>query len=167
MTTKTEKNDKTVSARIKESTWEWLVKIGGTAGGAIKEIIDQAERVDAQGSAVFTIADNLAYLQQIRRYSLNEIKGVFTPAEWCYMTDSLNGTMITVDFRCSTSALSASIEDSDTFDGLGEKWDVNVLELLQKISKLTGAQVECVFNRVEEFWNSPGFEKDLSKWAIW
>jgi len=158
-------NSKAVTTRIPQEMWEWLIKWGGTAGGAVKAILDEAERVHQQGNEIFMIADDLSYLQQIRRYSLNELKGKFSKAEWSYMADSLNGTLVTPEFRCMTGALAMSVEDSNTFDGFGTKWGVDVTELISKINKLTGAQVESVFTRVTEFWNSD--EKDLEAWSKW
>jgi len=158
-------NDKTVTTRIPQEMWEWLIETGGTAGGAVKAILDEAERVQQQGNEVLMIADNLAILQQIRRYSLNEIKGKFSSAEWSYMADSLNGTMITPEFRCMTGALALSIEDSNGLDGLGAKWGVDVSALINKVNRLTGAQVDAVFTRISAFWNSE--DKDLETWSIW
>lgn len=158
-------NDKTVTTRIPQEMWEWLIETGGTAGGAVRAILDEFERVHQQGNEVFMIAENLANLQQIRRYSLNEIKGKFSPAEWSYMADSLNGTMVTTEFRCSFGALAISIKESDTFDGFGEKWKVDVPGLIDKINKLTGAQVDAVFTRINEFWYSE--DKDMETWSKW
>lgn len=68
-------------------------------------------------------------------------------------------------FRCISSALIASVKDSDVYDGLGAKWDVDVVGLCDKISKLTSAQVDAVFSRVEAFWD--GEERDLEEWSKW
>lgn len=162
---KSEKNNKSVNVRIAQSSWDFLLSHGGTAGGALKAILQQAEQLHQQGNELFMIGDNLSFLQQIRRYSTNELKGMFTPNEWKYMADSLNGTMITVEFRCNPSALNASIEDSDRCDGMGAKWEVNVPELISKVKKLTGAQTDAVFTRISEFWY--GEDKDMEEWAKW
>lgn len=63
--------------------------------------------------------------------------------------------------------LVASIEDSDLYDGLGAKRDVDVKALCDKVSNLTAAQVDAVFARVEAFWNSDDEERDLEKWSKW
>lgn len=160
----TAKNDKAVNTRIPTATWEWLTSIG-TAGGTVNAIIAEAEMAAKTGIEPFKIAESIATLQQIRRRSQGELKGIFTPAEWSYMADSLNGSLVTADFRCLPVALVAGIEDSDLYDGLGAKWDVDVKALCGKIEKLTAAQVDAVFTRVEEFWDSE--DKDLEKWAIW
>ncbi len=161
---KTEKNDKAVNTRIPTATWEWLTSIG-TAGGTVNTIIAEAEMAAKAGIEPWRIAQSITELQMIRRRSQGELKGIFTPAEWSYMADSLNGTMITAEFRCLPVALVAGIEDSDQYDGLGAKWGVDVKKLCAKVEKLTAAQVDAVFARVEAFWDSE--HRDVEKWAIW
>lgn len=161
---KTEKNIASVTTRIPTSTWEWLTTID-TAGGAVKAIIFEAERAAKAGIPPHKISENLINLQMIRRRSQSELKGIFTPEEWSLMADSLNGTLVTSEFRCLPSALIASIEDSDTYDGLGTKWGVDIKALCEKIEKLTAAQIDAVFTRIEEFWDDE--DRDLEKWAKW
>lgn len=158
------KNDKAINTRIPLATWEWLTSFG-TAGGTVSVIIREAERAYNYGFSPYKISESLAELQMIRKRSISELKGRFTKAEWSYMADSLNGTIVTPEFRCIPGALVASIEDSDRYDGLGEKWNVDVKKLIYKIEDLTAAQVDAVFTRIEEFWDSE--EKDLDKWADW
>lgn len=161
---KKEKNIKTVTTRIPSSTWKWLTGIG-TAGGTVNAIISEAEKASEFGIDPWNISASISELQQIRKRSKSELRGIFTPEEWSLMADSLNGTIITQEFRCLPSALIASVEDSDTYDGLGAKWEVNIQELNDKIEKLTAAQVDAVFTRIEEFWDSE--DKDLEKWSEW
>lgn len=159
------KNDKTVNTRIPASTWEWLVSLTGTAGGSIRAIIFEAKRADENGIPPHKISESLAELQMIRRRTLNELRGMFTPSEWLFMADSLNGTNILEEFRCTPMVLVASIEYSDEYDHLGTKWDVNITSLLEKVNKLTAAQVDAVFCRVEEFWDNE--DRDMEKWSRW
>jgi hypothetical protein len=161
----TEKNDKAVSARIPQSTWEFLISVGGTAGGAINAILYEVVEADRLGIPPFRLSESVAVLLQIRRRTLNEIKGVFSPSEWLLMADSLNGTGITSEFRCLPVALAANVEDSDKFDDLGVKWGVDIPQLLDKINRLTAAQVDAVFTRIEAFWNDEN--RDMDSWSQW
>lgn len=161
---KTEKNDKAVSTRISTATWEWLTSLGA-AGGVLNVITNEAERAYNYGFSPFQISESLAELQMIRRRSEAELKGVFTPAEWMLMADSLNGTIASADFRCYPSALAANIEDSDKFDNIGDKWGVDVANLCSKIDKLTAAQCDAVFSRIEAFWNDANRNPD--SWSKW
>ncbi|MDI3504949.1 MAG: hypothetical protein PWQ81_171 [Bacteroidota bacterium] len=158
------KNDKAVSTRISTATWEWLISFGA-AGGVLNTIVNEAERAYKYGISPYKISESIAELQMIRRRSEAELKGVFTPAEWMLMADSLNGTIATSDFRCYPSALAANIEDSDKFDNIGEKWGVDVPRLIDKINRLTSAQVDAVFSRIEAFWNDEN--RDLDSWSKW
>lgn len=161
---KKEKNIKTVTTRIPASTWKWLTGIG-TAGGTVNAIISEAEKASEFGIDPWNISASISELQQIRKRSKSELRGIFTPEEWSLMADSLNGTIITQEFRCLPSALIASVEDSNLYDGLGAKWGVDIKALIEKVDKLTAAQVDAVFSRAEEFWDSD--EKDLNEWSRW
>jgi hypothetical protein len=161
---KTVKNDKAVNTRIPTSTWEWLISFG-TAGGVLNTIVNEAERAYNYGISPYKISESIAELQMIRKRSMSELKGVFTSDEWSYMADALNGTIITPEFRCIPGALIASVEDSDTYDGFGAKWGVDVANLCSKIDKLTSAQVDAVFSRIEAFWNDEN--RDLDSWSKW
>lgn len=161
---KTEKNDRAVNTRIPTATWEWLTSIG-TAGGVMKTIISEAETAAKAGVSPFDIAESIAVLQSIRKRSQGELKGVFTQAEWCYMADSLNGTIITVDFRSVPATIITNVEDSDLYEGLGAKRGVNVKNLCAKIENLTAAQADAVFTRIENFWADE--DRDLEEWSRW
>ena len=166
---------KNITIRVSEETAEFLSKVyeNTTAGATMcVEIVEQMIR--QSGSDPHTLVSSIQFLQQIRAYSMREIKGVFTAPEWCYMADSLNGTMITPEFRCNTGGLIASVEDSDDFDNLSEKWNVDVKALCDKINTLTGAQVDAVYFRIETFWDHSAegnedqqSEWNLNKWSIW
>jgi len=66
-------------------------------------------------------------------------------------------------FRCNAGALAYHCLDADKLDGLGAKWEIDVLELMDKIKDLTAAQVEALYFRVESFWEDE--ERDLEEFA--
>lgn len=133
---------KNITIRIPSNIAEWLDGKKNSYNGAI---------VDALEKAMF-----------IERYTMSEIKGKLTENEWKYLADALNGTLALGTFRYSSSALVASIEDSDQLDDLGNKWGVVVKELTEKISAMTAVQIDAIHTRVEFFWNKP---EDLDAWA--
>ena len=109
------------------------------------------------------IINALDALIMIRTYSLSEIRGRFSPGEWSFLADSLNGTMTDGSFRCNAGALAYHCLDADKLDTLGEKWEIDVLDLMDKIKDLTAAQVDAVYFRIEQFWNSE--DKNLEEFA--
>lgn len=111
----------------------------------------------------FGIVSIVDALQIIRKYSLSEIKGVFTPGEWSFFADSLNGTITDGIFRCSKEALIYHCQDAEQLDGTASKWDVDLAQLTAKIEKLTGAQVEALYFRIEQFWE--GENRDLDAFS--
>lgn len=109
------------------------------------------------------INNALDALIMIRTYSLSEIRGRFSPEEWSFLADSLNGTITDGSFRCNAGALAYHCQDADKLDDLGEKWEIDVMDLMDKIKDLTAAQVDAVYFRVEQFWNSE--DKDLEEFS--
>ena len=96
------------------------------------------------------INEALDALRTIRAYSLNELKGKFTKEEWSFFADS---------------ALVAHCEDSELLEGTARKWGVGIKALIEKVNSLTGAQVEALYLRVEQFWNDES--RDLDKFKSW
>ena len=159
---------KNITIRVSEETAEFLSKVyNNTTAGATMcvEIVEQMIR--QSGSDPHTLVSSMQFLQQIRAYSTREISGKFTADEWKYLADALNGTMITPEFRCHVGGLIAEIEDTNDFDGLGAKWNVDVVSFIEKVKQLTGAQVDAIYTHVEKFWNNPEADalRDLNKWS--
>ena len=75
---------KNITIRVSEETAEFLSKVyeNTTAGATMcVEIVEQMIR--QSGSDPHTLVSSIQFLQQIRAYSMREIKGVFTAPEWC------------------------------------------------------------------------------------
>lgn len=135
---------KNATIRLPEELIEWLTSDGKSINQAV---IDCAQN-----------------LRRVRMVSAGELRGVFTPDEWKFLAESLNGTIVSESFRCNVSALVAHVEDAAQLELLDSKWNVDVEAFKQKILKLHGANVEALYARVEEFWaNSETM--DLNDWA--
>lgn len=108
------------------------------------------------------VVDAISALQYSRLYSLNELKGKFTPEEWAFFAESLNGTIVDNMFRCSSDVLIVHSRDSESLSATAERNNVDIDSLSEKIKTLTGAQVEALYFRIEQFWNKPN---NLEEWA--
>ncbi|MEG1684550.1 MAG: hypothetical protein RR319_01195 [Bacteroides sp.] len=131
---------KTITIRMSDELAKWLALSGNTN----KEIIS-----------------NLEAIKKIRAVSTSELKGMFTPGEWKFFVDSLNGIIIDTAFRCNASMLEIMVGDEE-LSFTAEKWDVDVEELINKIKMLKGANVDALYSRVETFWDNPS---DLDEWS--
>mgnify|MGYP003087093580 FL=1 len=108
---------------------------------------------------------SLRKLAAIEKASMNELRGRFEGSEWKAIVDSLNGTYTQDEtFRYSQDALIAHMEDSDLYEGIGAKWNIDVKLLCKKIKSLSSAQVDALYCRVEKFWEHPDI--DLVAWAL-
>lgn len=124
----------------------------------------QAEMFEelGEGSINRGVVAAAAKLHSLMLCAEKEIKGMFVKNEWKFLADSLNGTMIQDAFRYSADGLMAHNEDAQLYEKTAEKWDVNVEELNAKIAKLSSAQVDAVYRRVERLWDK---NTDLDEWA--
>lgn len=135
---------KNATIRLPEELIEWLTSDGKSINQAVVEC-----------------AQNL---RRVRMVSAGELRGVFTPDEWKFLADSLNGTSVSESFRCNVSALVAHVDDAAQLELLNRKWHVDMEAFKQKILKLHGANVEALYARVEEFWANSE-TTNLSDWA--
>ena len=109
------------------------------------------------------IKDVIRTLQRHELLSMCELKGKFTEGEWKFLVDSLNGSLVSDEFRFSPSALIAHNQDSQVYEGTADKWDIDLNELNAKCEKLTASQTDALYRRVEKFWEHP--ETDINEWA--
>jgi DNA-binding Xre family transcriptional regulator len=96
-------------------------------------------------------------------YSFNELPK-FSLKEKQYIADMLNGSIYSSDIN-PISYLEMQTLDSDKFDGLGEKWDINVNELYNKITKLSTFQAYVIINKIRSWCDLPDNKRDLNN--IW
>lgn len=102
-------------------------------------------------------------LKRIRLVSTGELKGLFTPDEWKFFADSLNGTIVDDIFRCNVSALIAHCEDAEQYDNAASRLGVDINVMCAKIKELKGANIEAIYSRVESFWANPNNIEEWSK----
>ena len=137
---------KTKSIRISEEQEQFLLSNYKNISQGISTCIDRMQTPE--------LTQDEEILKHIRAYSTQELKGKFLREEWLFLIDSLNGTLTEGRWRCNADALSAHCIDAATLDHLDAKWEIDVQLLCGRIEALTGAQIEALYNYIEEFWNS-------------
>ena len=125
----------------------------------VKQITNNGEKM-LNPALIDFIEESLAD----RKAALLDIKGIFTSQEWIALCDSLNGTMITEQFRYNASAFVAHCEDSELYEGTFSRHEADLKAVCEKIKKLTSMQVATVYRRIETFWDNSG-KIDLFKWS--
>lgn len=155
-----------ITIRIDEEAVEFLQNNFSTPTAGAQQCVEIVRQMmSGSPTDIYSLTESINFLQYIRAYSKRELKGLFTANEWKYLADSLNGTIITPEFRCNQGGLIASIEDSNDFNNLGAKWEVNVPEFVEKVKQLTGAQIDSVYMQIEMFWKQNESGVDIDKWA--
>lgn len=135
---------KNVTIRVPENLYDALTKDGKSISQQLVETTTRA------------IALNML--------SRNELKGKFTPGEWKALADTLNGLLVEGQFRYVPSVLVANLEDGDLYEGLSEKWGIDLNALCEKVESLTAAQLDALYSRVESFWEHSA-TTDIDSWA--
>jgi hypothetical protein len=109
------------------------------------------------------INEALRKVSAIERASMSELRSVFSPEEWKALADSLKGTLVNDVFRYSADALATHTEDSNLYESLGAKWEIDIKAMCDKIRTLSAAQVDALYRRIEDLWEHP--ETDIDEWA--
>ena len=127
--------------------------------------VEMVGALEKRGNSVNrAVIESITKLNTIERYSMKELRGVFTESEWMALLDAFNGTTITTDFRYQPEFVSAQIADSGMYGGIGAKFNVDISALCEKIDKLTAAQVDSLYTRIETFWDNTDTIK-IEEWA--
>lgn len=124
----------------------------------------EAEMLSKLGTKPITTANTcLENFLHLHRYTVNELKGVFIRDEIIAIVDSLNGIMYQPSWAANKGALIAHLNDSEQLDGMGKHWGIDTQKLIDKVEKLTAAQVMIWQYEVSRFWDNPA--RDLDKFV--
>lgn len=94
-------------------------------------------------------------------YSFAELPE-FTQDEKKYLSDMMNGTLYNPDVNPITH-LKLNVLDSNKYDGLGAKWNVDVNKLYDKVDNLTAHQAYTIIYKIREWWATvPDTQKDIN-----
>lgn len=107
---------------------------------------DQAEFLgDVTSKRVAMAIDR--YREILRR---ERVERLFTEAEWNLLRDVCNGTVFE-PAQLIAGALVAEVKDA-TYDGIADKWSVDVPMLLENLEKLSYVQQVAVIEVIEAWW---------------
>jgi hypothetical protein len=97
----------------------------------------------------------------IRRHTLRELNGMFNKEELIGMISNLNGTMLQAEFQANPSMYAIHLEDGEQYMWLSKQYGFDFEILMQKVRKLTAAQVFFLQEEIRLFWEDEG--RDLDK----
>lgn len=89
-------------------------------------------------------------LERTRKTLRSEVGGLppFTQGELGALVDANNGTHFE---PWSISLVAANVEDSIP-DGIGEKWHINVSELVDKLNAMDDVECHALVDAIERWW---------------
>lgn len=126
-----------------------------------KKYLDLLDKFGSVNNGVKAVCDKLATIQKL---AANELRGKFTENEWQFLAASLNGTITDETFRYDSSVLCYHNEDAEKYEGYASNFNVDLKAINKKIAALTSAQLDALYTRVEEFWDSES-RPELDVWA--
>jgi hypothetical protein len=133
----------TVSARLEEA------------------IIKQLEEIYAKpGTGASVAAEAFVF---IRRYTLRELKGVFTKEELHGIIDNLNGLIFESQFQANPQMFAVHLEDGEIYDNLSTRWGFDFDVFIKKIKNLTSAQAFFLQEEIRLFWDAE--ERNLEEFV--
>lgn len=91
-------------------------------------------------------------IKQMESYTYKELFDVFTEAEKHYLCDMLNGSMYAHKIN-PTEYLKMQIVDSDIYDSLASKWNVEINPFIKKVNSLSSFQCYMVIKTVSHYWD--------------
>ncbi len=89
----------------------------------------------------------------LRTRTLSELKGIFTEQEMHALADAYSGSMFDPQFACSNQYLKVHIEDAILFEQFTQDWGIDLIELKEKIGKLTAAQSYFITEEIQRYWS--------------
>lgn len=100
-------------------------------------------------------------------------KKPFTPDELRLLCDIQNGSVFDASQAASVRMWVASIEDADHYDGIGEKWGVDIPQLIEKVQQIPVLEVYFWREEISRFWDvrsaygspSPDLDGFIKKYA--
>lgn len=114
------------------------------------QIVEKIEEV--YPSLNFAATRITRVLPFLRRAILETLKGKFLEKELKYILDMRNATLFEAHMSLNPQYLIMEIEDSDKYEGLGQKWDVVVKGLCDKIAQLAVGEIYFLTDWLDMFW---------------
>ncbi len=110
-------------------------------------------------SGTFEKEIELEEQERMIAYSFVELPE-FSGNEKKYIADMLNGSMYNINIL-PQQYLQMQVLDSNEYDGLADKWQVDSIELSKKVRNLTAHQAYTIIKTIRDWWNKPDSERDL------
>jgi len=88
----------------------------------------------------------------LRRASLREIKGIFTKEEFIGLVQCSKGKNLTSELKADKTVYMAFLKSQNEFSRIGWKYGFSFDKLLDKIGKLSSAQIYFIQEEIWRYW---------------
>ena len=128
------KNDKAVTTRIPRDTWEYLMKVGPTAGGAIKRVMEATMATYDMGVQAEDISWMVGTYLKLRNQSVEEVTEMIPYHQIDAITDLIPEFLFQPRYRGYKVAIVTAVTLAAPEKG----------ELIDIVHSLTAAQLDAI-----------------------
>lgn len=128
------KNDKAVTTRIPRDTWEYLMEVGPTAGGAIKRVMEATMATHDMGVQVEDISWMVGAYLKVRDQSVEEVSEMIPYHQIDAITELIPEFLFQPRFRGDKVAIVTAVTLASPEES----------ELIDIVRSLTGAQLDAI-----------------------
>ncbi|NLR94965.1 hypothetical protein [Flammeovirga agarivorans] len=165
--------DVSISVRVSQEVSDFLEKYFEKKGTGVSNliawfhnhmtpIINNPAAEDSQefGTRMYKVPSQLRVLERLNQVALNNLKGKFEKNELCAILDVKNdgGMGLTHDPAHTLTDIRyiiMEIEDAETYENLGDKWEIDVKSLCNKLAELSATETYAL-----NLWITDAWEKD-------
>lgn len=97
-------------------------------------------------------------------FQTNEVLEQFSKDEWMALVEAFNGHLWEPDILNAGTCLAMGVVECDQYEGLGEKWKIDVIALSKKLQRLDYLEACSVFITIKYFWKNGSMRKNW--WSI-
>ena len=113
----------------------------------------EAELVKLHGNVSAGATEAADAYVAIRKYTLSELKGMFTRDELTGLVSSLNGSMFEPSYAANTRMFAIHCQDAELYEYSFSSNGADAKALLAKVNALTAAQCYFLQLEIRLFWD--------------
>lgn len=133
----------------------------------LENLLKEIQSLYTESSDQVAVNRMLLFSFELRKRLSNELKGIFTRSELSLIVDAENGTLISPQYWGSQQMMAIHLNDAHNLDGLGQKWNVDIDALIEKIEDIPASLFLFLHEEIYRFWNEGenSLEEFLEKYA--
>lgn len=118
----------------------------------LNDLLAQVDHLYPSSSDQVAVNRLLSYAIKMDKMMAAEIKGLFSKNELMALVDANNGVLVAEPFWGSQRAMAFSLEDAESMDNLGTRWETSIEDLINKIKNMPSSLFLFLHEKIYRFW---------------